>query len=292
MSAREGAGILEIVWIMDKVVFAEAWEPYFARLGLRTFDGFYDYAGTVTVNRNRKRDVLKLALGEGPEAAAFFMKRFHDPHLKDILATWRGLGGLTSQAGVEWRNARCLLKNGIGTYEPVCMGERTRWGLEKASFFVTRQLDAVCLLDLVEESWQGLDRDRQNRIIVAIANLARAVHDLGISLPDLQIWHLYLHADGPSGDERLSVIDLHRMTQGVRSDRRKAKDLGRLLWSMLPSYFDTDHRQLLLDTYLADQEPTRRQTLLRDIERFETTFNQRHTADRYYSSARQAPVRL
>ncbi|MDI6450641.1 lipopolysaccharide kinase InaA family protein [Anaerobaca lacustris] len=279
---------MEIVRVMDKVVFAESWEPYFAALGLRTFDDFYDYPETLTVNRNRKRDVLKLALGEGADRKIFFMKRFHDPHLKDILATRSGLGGLTSQAGVEWRNARHLLKNGIGTYEPVCMGERTRWGLEKASFFVTRQLDGVCLLDLVEESWQGLDRGRQEKIIVAVANLARTLHGLDISLPDLQIWHLYLGADGPSGEDRLSVIDLHRMAQGVRSDKRKAKNLARLLWSMLPEYFDEDHRQLLLDSYFINHGGARRQGLLRYIERVEATFNRRHTARRYYRNTQVA----
>jgi hypothetical protein len=276
---------------MDKVVFAEAWEPYFAGLGLRAFDDFYDYPETVTVNRNRKRNVLKLTLGEGRDRHVFFMKRFHDPHLKDILATRRGFGGLTSQAGLEWRNARHLLKNGIGTYEPVCMGERTRWGLEKASFFVTRQLDGVCLLDLVLESWQGLDRNRQEKIIVAVANLARTLHGLGISLPDLQIWHLYLGADGPSGEDRLSVIDLHRMAQGVRSEKRKAKNLARLLWSMLPEYFDEDHRQLLLDTYLMNHDGARRQTLLRSVERYEATLNRRHTAQRYYRNTQSRSAR-
>lgn len=276
---------------MDKVVFAESWERYFADLGLRAFDDFYDYPETITVNQNGKRNVVRLALGGEGGGEIFFMKRFHDPHLKDILAARHGLVRLGSQAAVEWRNARRLLKNSIGTYQPVCMGERTRWGLEKASFFLTRKLDAVCLLDLVVESWQGLDRNRQEKIIVAIANLARTLHGLGISLPDLQIWHLYLHADDSSDDTRLSVIDLHRMTQGNPSKKRRAKDLGRVLWSMLPEYFDKDHRQLLLDTYLANHDGAHRQTLRRNIERYEATLNRRHTARRYYRNAQSRSAR-
>jgi len=52
---------------MDRMVFAESWESYFADRNLRRFDDLYRYPETVTVNRNRKRDVLKLTLGEGPE---------------------------------------------------------------------------------------------------------------------------------------------------------------------------------------------------------------------------------
>lgn len=50
---------------MDKVVFAESWERYFADLGLRAFDDFYDYPETITVNQNGKRNVVRLALGGG-----------------------------------------------------------------------------------------------------------------------------------------------------------------------------------------------------------------------------------
>ena len=276
---------------MDKVVFAESWEPYFARLGLRTFDDFYDCAETVTVNRNRKRDVLKLTLGEGPDRNVFFMKRFHDPHLKDILAAWHGCDGLTSQAGVEWRNSRRLQENGIGTYQGVCVGERTRWGLEKTSFFLTLELGAVCLLDFVIDNWQTLDRGRQEEIVVAMARFARTLHGLNISLPDLQLWHLYLPPSGSPNDGSLSVIDLHRMTWPVRSEKKKAKDVGRLLWSMLPDYFDADHRQLLLDTYFADLDGARRRALVRSIERFEATLNRRHTARRYYKTSQNQSAR-
>ncbi len=269
---------------MDRIVIAESWERYFADLNLRSFDDLYHYPETVTVNQNQKRDVLKLTLGRGAEANVFFMKRFHDPHFKDIWAARRRCDALTSQAAVEWRNARFLLSNGIGTYEPVCIGERTRWGLEKASLFLTRQLDAVCLLDLVLHHWKDLGRTRQEEILTAVGLFAKTLHNLDISLPDLQIWHLYLHPDTSCGHTRLSVIDLHRMTRDVHSTRRKARDLGRLLWSMRPQYFDEGHRQLLLTTYFTDQNGSHREKMTRQIERFEAIFNHRHTADRYYRS--------
>lgn len=276
--------LLRWVWpLMDNVIFADSWEGYFADLGLRTFDDFYDYDDATTVNRNRKRNVQRMVLGTGPDRRVFFMKRFQRPHLKDMLAARRG-GGLVSQAGVEWRNAWHLLNHGIGTYEPVCIGERTGWGLEKASFFITRELEAVCLLDLVLARWHSLDRRRQEAILVAVANLARTVHGLDISLPDLQLWHLYLHADDSTDVGRLSVIDLHRMTQRVRSPRKKARDVSRLLWSMVPEYFDEGHRRLLMGTYLDGLTVPRKRALEAVITSYEAALNARHTAHRYYKS--------
>ena len=267
---------------MDKIVFADSWESYFADLGLRTFNDFYDYAETTTVNENQKRNVQRLVLGQGPNRHTFFLKRFHSPHLKDMLAARRQFGRLVSQAGVEWRNARHLLDHGIATYQPVCMGQRTRWRLETDSFFITRELDAVCLLDFVVERWRGLDRQGQEKIITAMARLVQTLHKLDIVFPDLYVWHLFLHAEGPPDDCRLSVIDLHRMAQGVRSERPKARDISRLCWSMVPEYFDADHKQFLLDTCLTDVEAARRAALKGVIQRYEATLNKRHTAARYY----------
>jgi len=268
--------------LMDKIAFADSWEPYFTNLGLTTFDDFYDYTDTATVNKNQKRNVQRLVLGDDADGRTFFMKRFHSPHFKDMLAARRTCGRRTSQAGVEWHNARYLLENNIATYEPVCMGERTRWGIETNSFFITLELEAVCLRDLVVDNWRGLDRRQQENILVTAAKLVQTIHRLDISFPDLYIWHLFLPAASLSGDCHFSLIDLHRMSSGVRSQKRKITDLSRLCWSMVPEYFDEEHKQLLLDTYLNDFNTSQREALKRVIERYEATLNRRKTAHRYY----------
>ena len=272
---------------MEKIVFADSWEGYFSDLGLKTFDDFYNYGDAIAVNKNRKRNVQRLTFGTETEPCVFFMKRFHKPHLKDMLAARRACETLVCQAGVEWHNARFLLKNGIGVYQPVCMGRRTRWAVEVDSFFVTKELDAVCLRDFVLDRWQGLDRREQENILIAVANLARTMHQLGIAFPDLTIWHIFFTPQTLPDCCDLSVIDLHRMSRGVRSRRRKVRDLSKLCWSMLPEYFDDDHRRLLLDTYFAGYSPSRREVLKRVIERYETVLNSRHTSQRYYKKIPQ-----
>jgi hypothetical protein len=274
---------------MDTVIIENSWRQCFDRIGLQTFDDFYDYVDSETVGKNDRRTVQRLALGNAGDGKTLYMKRFDRPHFKDMLAATRQVGHPASQAGIEWRNARYLLNHGVDTYRPVCMGWRSRLGIELQSFFVSEELDGMCLLDFVIDRWHGLDRDVQDRIIVAMAALARRAHALNISLPDLQVWHFFIHPDNMAGACPLAVIDLHRMTQGVRSRRRKARDMSRLCWSMLAEYFDEGHKELLLSTYLQDLSQSQAETLISVIKRYETVLNNRHTAERYYR--KQAALR-
>ena len=95
---------------MERVVFAESWRPFFARVGLESFDDFYDYPGGTRIGENDRRNVYRIDIGEGPEAKTFYIKRYHHCHLKDVLSAWRNFGRPISQAGVEWANANLLLK--------------------------------------------------------------------------------------------------------------------------------------------------------------------------------------
>lgn len=103
---------------MEKLVFADSWRESFDRRGLRTFSHFFHGMQGPFVNKNSRRDVMRLTLDDDPPKV-LFMKRFHRPHLKDALAGLRTFGRLISQAGVEWENANHLLQHGIGTYRPL-----------------------------------------------------------------------------------------------------------------------------------------------------------------------------
>jgi hypothetical protein len=238
---------------MVKVEFTGNWEQFFREHDLQSFEDIFEYSGGTVINRNKKRDVIAVTLGDGDERKEFFVKRFSKPHFKDMLFTLTNFGRLCSQAACEWKNANFLLQNNIGTYRPVCFGFRNAFGLERESFFMTEKLDSCCLKDFVAEHWSDCPQARKEKIIVAIAKLARKIHDLNIAMPDLYIWHIFLsdrhNNDGP-GVEDLAIIDLHRMRINVRSTREKIKDLAALNYSMLDKYFDRHLRELLINTYL------------------------------------------
>ena len=268
--------------LMKKVVFTNSWKEYFERFHLTTFDDFYDYSDASNIGSNQKRNVKAFSLGEREQRKDFFIKRFHRPHLKDILSAGLNFGRPTTQAGVELKNARYLLANGIGTYNPVCIGEHTLTGIETKSFIVTEKLNSVCLLDFVLEKWRSLDRGIQDKIITAVAEQARKIHKLNISFPDLYLWHFFINPESPGGKIQLSVIDLHRMTQKNHSTRKKTKDLARLYWSMSPDYFDERQKDLLISSYIGDANSSYKSKLKKTVQKLAATLDGKRKLEYQY----------
>ena len=270
---------------MERIVFAGSWGRFFAEIGLESFDDFYNYPGGTEIGRNQTRSVHRLILGHDPDNKVFYIKRFHNAHLKDVFAAWRNSGRLTSQAGVEWSNAGLLLQNGIDTYRPVCMGERTVWKLCRRSFVVTEQLKSTCLLGFVVKKWRTLERPAQDRIVVAMANLTRRAHELNISLPDLRIWHIFIDENSRNDGCNLAVIDLHRMLRNVRSRNKKLRDLAMLYWSMSDDYFDDRHKDLLITTYVGDGWAGGKDTILDAVVKRTRIIEKRRNLRHHYARA-------
>ena len=84
---------------MVKIVFADSWQTLFAEFGLNSFDDFFRFSGAERIGRNNKRDISIVNLGDGSDRKVFFLKRFYNPRLKDIISAWRSFAEPTSQAG-------------------------------------------------------------------------------------------------------------------------------------------------------------------------------------------------
>lgn len=265
----------------DKVVFADAWQQFFSEFNLTSFNDFFKYSSGQIVNINGKRDVIVFTLGDGQNQKTFFMKRFHKPHHKDILRTWVKFGSPISQALVEWNAANLLLSHGIGTYRPVCFGEKTKWGCERKSFFVTEKLNAMELADFVAQKWLLLEQAQQKKIISDIAKFIRRIHDLNISLPDLYLWHFFIAEDCLNGGCQLSIIDLHRMSTNVNSPRAKLKNLAKFYWSMSEKYFNDEIKDFLLDEYMANKWNGSKSAIVKKIHRYFAKFANRRRRKRY-----------
>ena len=151
---------------MEKIVYSDSWHKYFSEIGLESFDDFFNYSSGRKVNENNKRSVITFETETGPQKKQFFLKRFFNPHLKDMFFTWRNLGRLCSQGAYEWANANFLLNNGIKTYKPVCRGELTKFGIERKSFIVTEKLQGQSMESFVAENWSRLKQSQKEEIII------------------------------------------------------------------------------------------------------------------------------
>lgn len=251
---------------MEKVVFANSYEAVFAGLGLKSFDDFFGYAHGKTINKNNKREVMRIALQIEDSNKVFYIKRFNKPHFKDMLFTLTNFGGICSQAACEYKNTIILLRNGIETYRPACFGEQSKFGIEQRSFFITEELKSQCFTDFLAEKWSRLPLDEKEKIVTAIAKTIRKAHAVSISLTDLYVWHLFI-SQTRAGQYDFAVIDLHRMKHNVKSADQLLENLGRLHHSMTDKYFDASLRRLLITSYAGDNWPSDLNTLIAKVEK-------------------------
>jgi hypothetical protein len=252
---------------MERVVFAGSWESFFAEFGLTSFDDFFNYPSSGRTSSKRKRHVSALNFEKSTASQLFFLKRFYYSHFGDMLFAFRNFGRFYSQAACEWKNASLLLDKGFGTYIPVCYGEQIKCGIERKSFFVTEKLQSQCFTDFVAQNWGLLAQPQKEKIIIALAKLIRKVHNEAISLPDLYVWHIFIKQDAVTNTWDLAFIDLHRMSQSVKSPNKKVKDLSRLYWSMSHKYLDDKLKDLLVSAYMGDDWTGSKLALVRTIQK-------------------------
>ena len=266
---------------MDKVIFADTWQKFFAGFDLRSFDDFFDHPATKTAPENTKRTASKLVLGEGEERKVFFIKRFHNSTCKDTLFGLRNFGTFCSQAACEWKNAKMLLDNGIETYRPVCYGERTWCGIERKSFVVSENLTGEALTDFVGRNWQNLNRQQKEKIIVDMAVFVRRIHEKKFSPLDLYVWHIFLKENKASGGWEFAILDLHRMSHNVKNKNHQLENLGRLFYSMAERYFDEGLKQLFIQSYAGNDYAGDIKTLTAQIKRYSDKLSARRKLKPY-----------
>ena len=265
----------------EKIVFANSWQSFFAKSGFSSFDDFFNFVGGETINRHDRRSVKSFSVGSGPERKVFFLKRFHNPHFKDVVSAWRIFGRPSSQAKVEWTNANLLSGCGIGTYRPVCLGEQTRFGIEKKSFFITEKLPGQCLSEFVTGNWAQLPQPQKEKIIISLAKLIRKIHDAKISLPDLYVWHIFIEESKDSDEWNFAVIDLHRMRRNVTDKNQQIRNLGRLDHSMRDKYFDHRLRRLFIESYAGTDWPGGEACLAAKVKKYSKKISSRRNPKRY-----------
>ena len=183
-----------------------------------------------------------------------------------MLFTLYNFGYICSQAECEWNNANILLDNSIDTYHPVCYGTQIVCGIEKNSFFITAQIDGVCLTDHVAESWDSIGTDEKENIIASAGRLARRMHDARISMPDFYLWHLFIkQRPDDQTDYEFAVIDLHRMSTKTGTDARY-RNLAAFIFSLSEKYFDDSYKKLFLDAYMGDDFPHNPDKMIKFVE--------------------------
>lgn len=264
---------------MQEIEYSSNWQAALDRAGLRSFDDFFALSGELCT-ANKRRDVISFCIDKDERSQRLFIKRFRRPHLKDMVFAAQMAGQVSTQAQLEWRNARMLLKNKIETYHPVALGRETRLGLERRSFLITEEIRGISLADFVSTSWNKTTTADREQLMASLGRLARKLHDLGLSFPDLYVWHIFL-IQGPDGGKDLALIDLHRMQHGVRTWHKRLDNLGALDYSMREEHFTPELKQILWESYLGSEFIMHKERLLAKIRSRSRTLRRRRRLPEY-----------
>lgn len=147
-------------------------------------------------------------------------------------------------ASNEWDAIAHLEHLGINTLHAVAFAEAGRNPARRQSYIVTRALEnTLSLEDLARAG--PIPQRRRRRLIRAVAQITRTMHQGGMNHRDLYICHFHLAAGSEADRPRLYLIDLHRAQIRRRTPYRwRLKDIAGLLFSTLD--FEFTQRDYLL----------------------------------------------
>ena len=196
------------------------------------FERLFAVRGEVR-RQTAKRRTLRLV---GKDGSAYFAKLHDGVGWREILKNL-----LLGQAPVlgarnEYAACRVLAASGVAAPTVAAFGEHGGNPATRRSFVICDALEGRVSLEDLGRSWalEPPSPALRRRLIVAVAELARAMHNGGLEHRDFYLAHLLADAGKlRAGEVALAVIDLHRAR--LRSPlplRRRRRDLAALLYSV------------------------------------------------------------
>jgi len=224
--------------------------------GLLDFDRLYRFQGGTTVKQIRDRNVLRIEIRDRDDSRIFYLKRHNavrSSFREKIGALWPERGASPGMS--EFISICDFRKNGIPTVVPVAAGERRTGFARYESFLLTENFEPYVSLEEIirnrPERLQGTEgRERKERLIKAVALLARKMHDQGFNHRDFNATHVLVGPENGNGEFSLALFDLQR------TDRKKwlrtkwfIKTMAHLNYTMPEPLFSDQDRMLLFQAY-------------------------------------------
>jgi heptose I phosphotransferase len=216
----------------------------------------------------RWRERVGMTLPEARAARRFFLKRYHQPPLRQQLR--RLLAGYASTAAVEWHWLHLIGGLGIAVPTPVAYGASLAGWKERGSLLLTEEVPGESLDNWIPAAVRrgGLGRRVRGVLVERTAQLVARLHHADVVHRDLYLAHLFVHAAG-DGDYELTLIDLQRVL-APRWRRRRwiVKDLASLNYSTpFAAAGRTDRLRFMLRYLSEDRLSRRSKELIRAIVR-------------------------
>lgn len=179
------------------------------------------------------RRTCRVLIGDTP----YFAKLHYGVGWREIFKNLLSLRLPILSAVTEWRAIQRLNELGIPTTPAVAYGCRGRNPASLRSFLLTHDLGDIISLETLCADWLRHPPEPRfkRRLLLAVADIARRLHDNGLNHRDFYICHLCLDRQRlAQGEIHLYLIDLHRV--GMRHDIRpidRMKDMAALYFSAM-----------------------------------------------------------
>jgi heptose I phosphotransferase len=215
------------------LVINERYLEFLKGHGLGDFESLMNYEGGTFFNKKRLRSVVRMELGEGEEAKAFYLKRHFQPLDERLKAfvVWNR----REEARNEWESILLLKGFGIPTVVPVAFGERRRFGMPYASLTLTEEIYGAERVETYIPSFSSRSSGKdlnieKRRLIKRLALLAKDFHNHGFNHQDFYLGHFFIR---PVTGE-LFLVDLQRVhkRKAIRK-RDRIKDLAQFVFSAM-----------------------------------------------------------
>lgn len=214
-------------------------------------DHLFDLPDCEIIKDERKIKVARVKIEIERSVKTVYVKRYN-------AFSWRyRFGALfeSSRAIRSLSGAAILTELGIRTARPLAAVESRSWGILKACFFLSEEIeggkttDAYWQQDLLTvRGKEGMHGRR--RFVRGMGELFRSLHKQGIYHNDLKDANIVVRADSNGGAERFYLVDLEGIRRHRRLNRRRqVKNLVQLNLS-LGAYLRPADKLRFLASYL------------------------------------------
>lgn len=195
--------------------------------GINTAEELWGLTSEPVKKLLKERGTEKAFLENGTEKIEVYIKRYTPPPLKEKLKAAMSLKFKSFNAFDEWDSLIAFHRNNLPTMIPLATA---RIG-EKTCILTLGITDYTRASKLFEE-FTGEDRERKEKLIIKIADMAGKMHSAGMAHQDFYLVHIFVKE---KNDDEIFLIDLQRtLKQRKISDRWRIKDLAQMYFSAKP----------------------------------------------------------
>lgn len=158
-------------------------------------------------------------------------------------------------AANEWHALNQLQKNGVSVAKPVAYADQMGWPPSRRSFIVMQAIENFIQMDDVfnEGYWTKITRQQQDKLIIEVARMTRAMHQQGVNHRDCYLCHFLLDRRWLENSDEvppISLIDFHRArVKKPFPEKWRSKDIGALYYSAIDCLLSKRQLWLFIKTY-------------------------------------------